>query len=150
MAAIDYAAITRQLAQILNEDSDIEGTRVFVEEMPQIGLMDAGVAIALYLLGRQPHPQQVAAAGKRTRFIVRISVVCLGFDAGSFLEAEQKRDDLIGKVELVLMRNRTINGKVAASWLEGGDFASAQAPGGAPFVAAGEINLMAEVSAINT
>jgi hypothetical protein len=48
------------------------------------------------------------------------------------------------------MKDRTIGGTVTASWLEGGQLINARDNSTNTFVAAGEIILVAEVSAINT
>ena len=77
----------------------------------------------LTLGSRREAPGQPLAAGKRTRWHVRLSVWAVGF-ANTFEKAAKERDDLVGSLELVLMNNRTVGGKVAAGWLEGGEFIS--------------------------
>ncbi len=150
MAAIDYIGILSSLKTIFEADSRTSTARVYVEEDPQFGMADAGRAIVLTLVSRAPFAGQSIAAGKRTRYLARIGVWSIGFDVESFNAACQKRDALLAQVELVLMDNRTISGKVTASQLEGGEFMSVRNPGENVFCAGAETAVSAEVAAINT
>lgn len=150
MAAIDYSGIIRQLVTIFGAESETQGVRVFVEENPQFGMADNGRAIAIYLLSRASHPNQVFAANKRMRYMIRIAVTAFGFHIENFQEAEKLRDVLLANVELVLMRDPTIGGKASTSWLDGGEFASARGPHDSVFVAAADTILMVDATAINT
>src|SRR3990167_5582044 len=110
MSAVDYHGILTELKAILEED-------------PAFDLSGAGKAIVLTLSRRRPTSRQPLAAGKRTRWEVSFSVWAMGFDM-SFEAAASKRDDLVGALELVLMNNRTVSGKLGSGWLEGGEFIS--------------------------
>ena len=151
MAAIDYAGIRDGLKTILNADALTAASRVYVEEEPQFGMADAGGGvIAVFSDGRTPDPAgQPLANGKRTNYHVNHTLWVAMFNMESFKAAADARDALLANVELVLMKDRTIGGKVAASWLEGGQMFSARDGGTNTFVAAGEIKLVAQVSAIN-
>lgn len=150
MSAVDYTGILTSLAAILRADALTSAARVFVEEDPQFGMSDVGQAVVLTMSSRSPMSGQAIAAGKRTRYLARIGVWSVGFDMESFEAACSKRDTLLGNVELVLMANRTISGKVTASNLEGGEFMNVRNPGENVFCAMAETVVSAEVSAINT
>jgi hypothetical protein len=75
MPAIDYTGVTDELETIFKADSRTENARVYVEEEPQMGLSDEpGGAIAIFMEGRNATPDQPMAAGKQTRFRLRISI----------------------------------------------------------------------------
>lgn len=151
MAAVDYKGIRDSLESILTGDSRVNGYRIFVEEEPQFGLQDAERAIVVYLDRRAARgPDQVASAGKRTRWELRVTFWVFAFSLESYRKACGLRDDLTAQLELVLMENRTISGKVAHSYLEGGAFVSAREATSGAFMAAGETALVAEVSAVTT
>lgn len=121
MAAIDYHGILTSLAAILEADASLAGSQVVVEQDPTFDLQGSGSAIVLTLDSRREAAGQPLAAGKRTRWHVRVSCWVVGFGM-SFEEAAERRDSIVGALELVLMNNRTVNGKVAAGWIEGGEF----------------------------
>ena len=123
MAVVDYHGILTSMKTILEDDASLGDVPVFVEEDPQFDLSGAGRALVLTLGSRREGGGQPLAAGKRTRWHVRVGVWAVGY-ALSFEAAAKLRDDLVGLVELVLMNNRTISGTVAAGWLEGGEFIS--------------------------
>lgn len=150
MSAIDYTGILSSLQTIFGNDSRTSAARVYVEEDPQFGQSDAGKAIVLTMVSRSPSSGQSMAAGKRTRYAARIGCWSVGFDMASFNDACIKRDALLASVELVLMDNRTISGKVTAAQLEGGEFMSVKNPGDNVFCAMAETVIAVEVSAINT
>ena len=108
---------------LIEADATLDGVLVFIEEDPQFDLSGAGKAVVLTLANRRETPGQPMAAGKRTRWHVRVGVWAVGFDM-SFERAAATRDDLVGTLELFLMNNRTVSGKVSAGWLEGGEFIS--------------------------
>lgn len=150
MSAISYADILAQLVTIFDAEPETSGVRVYIERDPEFGVMDIGTGLSVYLLSRSAHTQQVLAAAKRTRYLVRFAVTAFAFDLESYESAARKRDDLLAGVELALMRNTSLGGLVTSSWLEGGDFVSARGSAGSPFIAAADTILVADVSAINT
>lgn len=151
MAAISYSGIADQLKLILAADALTSTVRCYVEEEPQFGLADNGQVISIFTDNRVPSPDgQSLSAGKRTRYHAFFSLWVAGFSLESYKAAADIRDALIGNVELVLMKDRSVGGKVQDAWLEGGQFVSAKDGGSNTFVAAGEIKLGVEVSAINT
>ena len=60
----------------------------------------------------------------------------------SYRDASSKRDDLIDKVELAIMSDRSISGRAANLEIVGGDFYRATAPGSAgPFASIADLGL---------
>ena len=150
MPAIDYVGIRNQLKTILAGDARLGGVRIYVEEEPQIGISDAGSAIAVFTDERRLDPSgQSASAGHRTRYQLRMSFWTVYFSLESYLAACNGRDALLAQLELVLMDNRTIGGLVTASYLEGGVMFSARNAQGDTFCAAAETICASEVSAIS-
>ena len=151
MAAADYAAIRDQVESVLTSDARTSTARIYVEEEPQFGLADAQQCIAVFTNRRRaPAGDQVLGAGLRTRFALELLFVVVSFNLESYRKACDERDALLGNLELVLMANRTLNGTVATLYLDGGEFFSARDPQSNTFVAVAEVNVVAEVSAINT
>ena len=148
MAAVDYHGILTELKAILEADASLDGVPVFIEEDPTFDLSGAGKAIVLTLSRRRPTSGQPLAAGKRTRWEVSFSVWALGFDM-SFEAAAAKRDDLVGALELVLMNNRTVSGKLGSGWLEGGEFISVRDQTSGSYAIA-ETLMSGEVTAVAT
>jgi hypothetical protein len=60
--------------------------------------------------------------------------------------AARARDDLIGRVEIALMENRTLNDKARGLWLEGGLFDNAKDEDRGSFISAGEVRVILEVT----
>lgn len=147
MAAIDYYGIETQLQSILQAASSLSGVMVTVEEGFEFGLADVGKSVGIYLDQRNPTQDQPLAAGQQTRFLVQLKLWCVAFSAESIAKACELRDSLIGAVELVLMQNRTIGGKVSTSWLAGGEFFSARNPNSGQLMAGGEIVLICDATA---
>ncbi len=151
MAAVDYVGIRTEIETALNADARTSSARVYVEEEPQFGLSDHQSVIAVFMDNRSaPATEQSVSAGKRTRFNLRVSFWVVAFSLDSYRKACDERDTLMGQLELVLMDNRTLGGKVAASWLEGGEMFSARDPRNAVFTAIAEVVMVLDVSAVNT
>jgi hypothetical protein len=147
MAAVDYAGIREQVATILRALSNV---RVYVEADPAAGQMDHGRSIAVFMIGRTAAQDQSASFGKRQRWHVRLTLWTFFYSMESYEAAAAGRDTLLGEMELALMANRTLNGKVEASWFEGGDLFSAKNPQTGAFLAAAETTLVAMASTVNT
>jgi hypothetical protein len=146
---VDYHGILEAAQFILQGDATLADAAILVEEEFGFGLGDKAKAVYIYSLSRNATEAQPIAAGKRTRFNLSLLFWCVGFNMGSIREAARLRDALIGRVESVLMNNRTLNGKVDTAWLGGGDFLSAKNPESQSFLSAGEITMVCEVKAIN-
>jgi hypothetical protein len=144
MARFDYYAVETQIKTILEADSNLTGTTVSIEgellfsaeQTPWVGI---------YLERREAPPSlQTLAAGQRTNFLLRFSIWCWSFSLESIAKAIQLRDDLVGKVEISLMSNRTLGNSVRKCWLEGGEMPSGRIPDNTGFVSGAEIILVAE------
>lgn len=147
MAIVNYSGVLAALVAILQADTRLGGARIYCEEDPLFGAMDAGRCIAVYLTRRQIHPDQALQAGKSTRWLVGISIWTFGTSLESFKKAQEMRDALTDQLELVLNDNRTISGTVDFMYMNGGDFLSAQNPGDNVFVAGAETSIACQVSA---
>lgn len=147
MARVDYYAIEQAIQTLLQGAASLSGVVVTVEEELLFGA-EATPWVGIYLERRDaPSDQQSLSAGQRTRFRLRFSIWCWEYSLESVAKAIQLRDDLLGKVEVVLMGDRTLGNTVSTSWLEGGEMPSARLPGGSGWVSGGEIVLVADALA---
>lgn len=145
MARIDYFGLEDEIGKIFRADSTLEGVKVTVEDDVEF---EVGPLITIYIDRRDPTDGQSLSAGTRTRYLLRIIIWCWQYSLESLSNAIRLRDDLLGKVELVLMKNRTVSGKVQSLWLGGGELPSARIEDDAPgYIAGGEIIVTMEVSA---
>lgn len=146
---MDYYDIANEIAEVLKADSTMDGVQVTVEDDAPL---DSGPWVSIGIVNRSTPPSQPLAAGTKTRFQIRIGVWCWQFSLESTGVASRLRDDLVGKVEIALMKNRTLNNKVSFSWLEGGDMMSEriQNDNMSGFIAGGEIVMVAEITASTT
>lgn len=106
--------------------------------------------VAIYCQGAQaPEGDQPLTASLKQRLQVRYEIWCWRFGMTSATAAEL-RDALVGDTELALMVDRTMNGTVLTSWLEGGRFGRQDDPQSiGRFFAGGEIVLVCELMASN-
>ena len=146
MPRINYFNIETQIKAVLDADSNLTGTAVLVEEEIAV---QRGNVIGIYLDDRSaPSELQSISSGTRTRFFVQFSIWCWHFGIGRDRSpAMQARDDLVGKVEIALMGNRTLNATVNTSWLEGGEFISGPDPTGDQFMSGAQVRLTVDVTA---
>lgn len=146
MARIDYFAIEKKLGDILSSDSTLQGVKVIVEEDVEF---EDGPYVGIYLERRDATASQSLSSGTKIRYDLKLSIWCWSYSLDSVADAINSRDDLVGKVELVLLNNRTIGDKVTTSWLEGGEMPSARLEGEEVdgYISGGEIILTAQVSA---
>ena len=74
MAAIAYQNIREQIKSILEGDTRTSSASIFLEEEPQFGLSDIQQVILVYFDRRTAPPgEQTLAAGRRTRYHLRIT-----------------------------------------------------------------------------
>lgn len=144
MARIDYYNIETELQTILN--NDISGAMVTVEE-EIMSDVDMTPWFGIYLARREAPENQSLSAGQRTRFRLHLEVwvFCWSFDG--VRQASEFRDDNIGKAEVAIMGNRTLNGTVDTCWLEGGEFTSAKDDNNGLFLSGGQIRVVCDVTA---
>ena len=146
MARCDYYAIENAIATILRADATLAGVSVIVEDEVAV---QRGSIIGIYLDDRDaPMDLQAIAAGTRTRFNINFSIWCWHFGVGrDRTVVMQQRDDLLGKVEIALMNNRTLSNTVTMSWLNGGEFISGPDPTGNQFMSGAQIRLTVDATA---
>src|SRR3990172_10075056 len=146
MARVDYFDIANEVKEVLIVDSSLQGVQVTVEDDAPL---DSGAWVSVVLVSRNTPPGQPLAAGTRTRFQIKFSLWCWQFSLESTGVASRLRDDLVGKAEIALMKNRTLNSKVSTSWLEGGDMMSdrIQNDNVSGYIAGGEVVLIVELTA---
>lgn len=146
MARVDYWGIAQAIQRVLQEETALQGVQVTIEDEGLFGA-EATPWVGIYIEGRTAPPDmQVLAAGRRTRMLVRFALWCW-YMALETEAAMRGRDDLVGKVEIALMRDRTFEGAVATAWLEGGELPSARLQQGSGFVSGAEIALICDVTA---
>lgn len=140
MSRVDYYNIEDQIRSVLAADSDLSGVTILVEE--EISAQRGNV-VAIYLDDRSaPDSLQGLSAGQRTRFLIRFTIWCFHFGISRDRRAVmEQRDDLVGKVEIALMKNRNLNNSVVTSWLSGGEFISGPDPTGKQFMVGASITL---------
>ncbi len=146
MARVNYYDIANEIKEVLIADPTLGGVQVTVEDDAPL---DTGPWVSVGIINRSTPTGQPLAAGTRTRFNIRFSLWCWQFSLESTGVASRLRDDLVGKVEIVLMKNRTLNSKVSYGWLEGGDMMSEriQNDNVSGYVAGGEVTLVVEITA---
>ena len=149
MARADYFAVERAIAERLANDEALVEEAVPVLIEVEVSALP-GRQIVVYLDSRAaPAGVQSLSAGSRTRMHVRYAIVCYGHDL-QIARAMELRDDLMGRVEVALMRDPRDFGReeVVTSWLDGGAFANAKGQGAPGFMAMGEVGLVVDMVAV--
>ena len=145
MSRINYSAIEDAISAQLLADATVAagGTKVFVEEA--ISSVE-GRQVFIYLERRDmPDNMQSLSAGKAERSLLRFSIWCYGSTLEGSRASMSRRDQLLGEVEIALMKDRTLGGTVIKSWLNGGEFRSGMADDF--YMCGAEIVLIADVKA---
>ena len=143
MAKADYWGVKNEVMQILR--AELDNVTVVMEQDMQIAA-EMTPWVCVYLEGRDIPAGQPIAAGRVTRVRVRLSiwVWCHSLELET---ADRERDRLLGEIELILANNRTLNEKVDALWLEGGELPSTKDPGSPGFFSGGEIKISSDMRA---
>lgn len=144
MARVDYYNIETKIQSALTGAAALAGVTVEIES-ELLFSMERTPWIGVYFDRRSPADQSLSA-GQRTKYRLYFSVWCWEFNLDP-VAAIQRRDDLVGKTEVALMGDRTLDGTVRFSWLEGGQMPSGRLPEQTGFVSGGEIILVAEAEA---
>ena len=153
MARAGYFAVMEAIKVILEADPDVATTtnklHVSVIEWPNILENDENRIHISEVTRSVPEDAQPMAAN--TRLMVdatfRILVSVWRFD---IKDAVQFRDEILGNVELAIMKNSTLDGTVDHARCNGGDIASSQVEGDSGFVSEGEVLVVARMNAITT
>jgi len=149
VARADYFGVEQAIAERLANDEALVEEQVPVLIEAELSTLP-GRQIIVYLDSREaPANMQSISAGSRTRMHVRYAIVCYGFDL-SIGRAMELRDDLMGRVEVALMRDPRGFGReeVVSSWLDGGMFANAKGQNAPGFMAMGEVGLVVDMVAV--
>ncbi len=119
MPAIDYFDLENEIKAVLDADADLLALDVTVFVERQMTFRQ-GPEIGIYLAGREAvEERQNIAAGTEARFVLEFAIWCWEFGL-EVPAAYKKLYTLLGLVEVALMRNRSLNGKVASGWPGGG------------------------------
>jgi hypothetical protein len=152
VARVDYFAIEEAFQEILEDDAELQGVRVKIEEELSF---EFGDVVLIDLESRDAPPdQQTLSAGQRTRYNLLLSFWCYGAHL-EVKKASEKRDDLTGKVEIALMKHMTIpadsplEALVNGFWLLGGDFETRQEATNGRFFSGAQIQVNCDVTAIS-
>lgn len=144
MAAIDYTNIKSEIKNVI--ESNTPRARVLVEREIYFGVDEPSI-VAVYMMSRSvPADRQKLAAGTRGDFTISFLLRCVGFDLESTEKAAERRDSLLADVEIALMGNRDLNGKIEHLFLGGGDVIPPFQDSG--FVSVGDIQLEVRARAI--
>jgi len=147
MARCDYFAIEKEFAEVFRSAPTLQGYGVVVEK--SIEFESESPMIGIYLERRDASPEQYMAANTIQRYMLTLSIWCFSFGL-NLDEAIQVRDDMIGKVELVLLENPTINGLVDNIVLLGGEMLPTMKPENVGVVVGAEIRVAADVTFTTT
>ncbi len=132
----DWGDMKQRMRNHLLADPDLDGVTVDIEPVNMFSV-ELTPWVAIYFESWDtPEESQAIAAGQRavieTGFV--IGVAEYDFDQN---EAFAKRDDLMGRVLISLMKNRTLSDTVDGAWPVSGDVESGQAEGIDGFLAVG-------------
>lgn len=145
MARVDYFAVTQEIKTVLAAAADLASTNITVEHDVQLGFEQVPWVNIRILRRAAPEALQPISAGMITKFLVDWLIECWTWHPDGPDAAADMRDDLIGKVEVALMNNRTLNSTVTKSWLLGGEFRMVTLEN--DWLLGGQVILQAEVKA---
>jgi hypothetical protein len=138
-----YFAVEKAIRDVIAADPELSGVRVFIEA-DLVFAAESAPAVYIYATGREaPANEQRLMAGRRTDFLLNISLWCVAWSLDSTERAAMQRDSLIERVELALMRDRSLGGVADTLWLDGGEFISGM--GNQGFLCHGEIAVKVKV-----
>ena len=149
MARVDYYDLMVTMRDLLDADDSLDGVIFAIEEDFPLG-PDSTPWVGISITEREmPEDRQRLAAGTRMVVVVTFSIWCWSYDLESKAAAIRNRDDLLGKVEVAMMKPnvRTLKDKVDFLTIEGGSLSTGTPENGVGFFSGGEILAKAEVSA---
>lgn len=143
MAAIDYHDIEDTVRDTINT-ATASGSNIYVTaEVNQP--MNTNPWVAIYMQRRVDSDIQVCAGGTIKKYSLEFSIWCWGWSLDNSIIAAKTRDDLLGFVEVTLMDNRKMGGKIDNGTIHGGEFKTVEANKG--YMSGAEIIYRAEVKA---
>lgn len=130
MARVDYYDLELEVQRALQGATALDGVTVEVEE-PWPENIEASPWVGIYLQRRDDAGSNIAA-GRHQRFQIRLELWCVEHSLESVGDAARLRDDLMGRVEVVLLQENAGNlrGKVEMLRIMGGAFESARGESG--------------------
>jgi len=148
VARADYFEIEKAIAAQIRDDAAVAAceAQVFVEQPVEY---ERGRYVLIFARRRTaPAGIQQIAAGQRTRFEFVVDVWCFAFEL-EVDAATRARDDLLGLVELALMKDRRFGrSDVVHSNISGGEFEGGLDDHG--FASGASIELTLDVTAVTT
>lgn len=140
MARISYLGIANKIKSILENDELIaEKTRSITLCEDNIQSAELMPWIGIYPITRRPSATQTIAAGQRWRFEITYEIWVYAFSMVGPEEALTMTEELLGLVEVALLREPTLGGMAQMIRLDGGDFDNARTEGS--FVMGGSVRL---------
>lgn len=147
MPGLNYWAIEEELREILSTDTSLEGVKVILEN-DSLLTYESMPCVGIFLTRRNIPEEQPVMAGRKMYIDLEFSIWCFVADIENLSGAAKKRDELLNKVEVILLGNRTLNDKVDFSYIDNGDFDSAFNPNTNQSIMGAEIKLIARTSSI--
>lgn len=145
MPWIDYWGIRQEIRDILKDDADLSGVNVSIEDENYFAA-ERSPWVGVYLERRDaPIGIQRISAGQQTTYELRFILWCWVYSLEGVPDAIRRRDDVLARVEVALMRQRTLRGKVDHIRLEGGEMPSGRDPDANGFMSGAEIIMIAQI-----
>ena len=145
MGRVAYHAVAEEIANILLADPTLaaRAVRVVVDEGNALGPELCPFVNVRPARRDLPVAIQPIAAHTVARFLVTYTLECWEFSLDGMAHAARLRDELLGDVEIALLRNASLNQTVAESWLNGGTFLESDQDN----LRGGTVDLVADVRA---
>lgn len=147
MARLDYNDIKVKIKDIIEADATTNKAHVHIETEKMRSVTESPW-VNIYTTGRTDTGDDPIANGTVTEYDINIGIDVIVHNMTSLAAAAKDRDDFLGKLEIVLMKNRTLGGTVVYSWLNGGEMESANVAGQAGYLGGAEILITAHGQAI--
>lgn len=146
MARIDFTAITEAIRTQLLTEASLSGVKVLLEKELSF---DQGPLVIIYLLrADEEADDQSLAAGTTSRLTLHFQLLPFAFATDKY-SAIKLRNDLIGRVHIALMKDRTFSNAVTSSWYGEFNFDTGESPGGG-FFSGAAIELVVDATATTT
>lgn len=131
MAAIDYNGIAVAIRSAILDYAQTEHAFVDIETEFTYGA-ELTPVVRVYLENRDaPVDEQKIRAGTATDYWITYALLCGAYSLEGQAEAAKSRNTFLADVEVAMMVDRTLGGKVTTLWLEGGQvFSARDAEGG--------------------
>lgn len=146
---IDYWAIREAVVTAIHAHEDLADLPVLLEQAGEPA--PEMLPVVLVYLDSRSSPQgiQRIAAGTRTDMRIILSLWLFHYSLNGMAEAIRLRDAVLSKLEIALMRDRTLGGLMPhGSWIEGGDIMTGRDAEGRAFVSGVETRLVGDVYAM--